>query len=234
MPFRLLDGFRSIFDGQAYRHRASTQGDRLARLVYEDLYTLGHSALLKRRVDDLECIVNITNRVTGIKVRRGDGTFGESLPTVPGVKEQGFLVGVGPTANVQIGIEVKIIATAMIKQIDRVITDLRNQSIQFKSRNASAITIAVIGVNHSARYSSYEGERIFLAEGARSPAAEAPKAIKRLDAAVRGDYDELVVLPFQATNSVPFPFDWINFVSTESLYSAALIRVLRLYETRFP
>lgn len=77
MPFRLLDGFRKIFEGQAYRHRSSTQGDRLARLVYEDLYTLGRSALLKKRIDDIECVVNITNRVTGIKVRRGDGTFGE-------------------------------------------------------------------------------------------------------------------------------------------------------------
>src|SRR2546430_449722 len=153
MPFRLLDGFQKIFEGHAYRHRSSTQGDRLARLVYDDLYTLGRSDLLKKRIDDIECVVNVTNRVTGIKVRRGDGTFGESLPTVPGVKEPGFLVGVGPTANVQIGIEVKIIATAMIKQIDRVINDLKNQSFQFKKRNASAITIAIIGVNHAGRYS---------------------------------------------------------------------------------
>lgn len=204
------------------------------RLVYEDLYTLGRSALLKRRIDDIDCIVNVTNRVTGIKVRRGDGTFGESLPTVPGVKEPGFLVGIGPTANVQIGIEVKIIATAMIKQIDRVITSLRDQALQFKSRNPSAITMAIIGVNHAARYSSYEGDRVFVAEGTRSPAAEAPKAIQRLDAGARHDYDEFIVLSFQATNSGSFPFDWMNFVSTENLYSASLIRTLRLYETRFP
>lgn len=233
MPFRLLDGFRQIFEGQAYRHRSSTHGDRLARLVYEDLYTLGRSALLKKRIDDIDCVVNITNRVTGIKVRRGDGTFGESLPTVPGVKEPGFLVGIGPTANVQIGIEVKIIATAMIKQIDRVITSLRDQALQFKSRNPSAITMAIIGVNHAARYSSYEGDRVFVAEGSRSPEAEAAKAIQRLDAGAQLDYDEFIVLPFQATNSEPFPFDWMNFVSTENLYSAALIRTLRLYEARF-
>jgi hypothetical protein len=233
MPFRLLDGFRNIFDGQAYRHRSSTHGDRLARLVYEDLYTLGRSALLKKRIDDIECIVNVTNRVTGIRVRRGDGTFGESLPTVPGVREPNFFVGVGPTANVQIGIEVKIIATAMIKQIDRVITSLRDQALQFKSRNPAAITTAIIGVNHAARYSSYEGDRVFVAEGIRSPEAEAPKAIQRLEA-VRHDYDEFILLPFQATNSAPFPFGWMDLVSTENLYSAALIRILRLYETRFP
>jgi hypothetical protein len=233
MPFRLLDGFRKIFEGQAYRHRSSTQGDRLARLVYEDLYTLDRSALLKQRIDNIECVVNVTNRVIGIKVRRGDGTFGESLPTVPGVRESDFAVGVGPTANVQIGIEVKIIATAMIKQIDRVINDLRNQAVQFKNRNPSAITIGIVGVNHSSSYSSYEGDRVFVVEGARSPAAEAPKAIQRLDAGARHDYDELIVLPFQATNSTSFPFQWVDFVSTENQYSAALIRTLRLYETRF-
>lgn len=234
MPFRLLDGFRQIFQGQAYRHRSSTQGDRLARLVYEDLYSLDRSAILKNRIDNVECVVNVTNRVTGIKVRRGDGSFGESLPTVPGTKEPGFFVGIGPTANVQIGIEVKIVATAMIKQIDRVINDLKNQALQFKNRNPSAITIAIVGINHAPRYSSYEGERVFVAEGARSPAAEALKAIQRLDAGARHDYDEFIVLPFNATNSAPFPFEWNDFVSTENLYAALLVRALRLYETRFP
>lgn len=234
MPFRLLDGFRKIFDGQEYHHRSSTQGDRLARLVYEDLYTLGRSALLKKRIDDIECVVNVTNRVTGIKVRRGDGTFGESLPTVAGVKESGFFVGIGPTANLQIGIEVKIIATAMIKQIDRVVNDLRNQAQQFKNRNPSAITLAIVGVNHALSYASYEGQRVFMADRARSPASEAPKAIPRLDAGARRDYDEFVVLGFRATNTPPFPFEWVDLLSTENLYSAALIRTLRLYETRFP
>jgi hypothetical protein len=90
-----------------------------------------------------------------------------------------------------------------------------------------------VGVNHAASYSSYEGERVFAVEGARSPAAEAPKAIQRLDAGARHDYDEFIVLPFQATNSAPFPFDWVDLVSTENVYSATLIRTLRLYETRF-
>lgn len=234
MPFRLLDGFRQIFQGQAYRHRSSTQGDRLARLVYEDLYALDRSAIFKSRIDSLECVVNVTNRVTGFKVRRGDGSFGESLPTVPGTKEPGFVVGIGPTANVQIGIEVKVVATAMIKQIDRVINDLKNQAVQFRNRNPSAITIAIVGVNHAPQYSSYEGERIFVAQGARSPAAEAPKAIDRLDAGARHHYDEFIALPFNATNSAPFPFEWNELVPTENLYAALLVRTLRLYETRFP
>ena len=234
MPFRLLDGFRKIFEGQAYRHRSSTQGDRLARLVYEDLYAIDRSTLLRNRIDNVECVVNLTNRVTGLKVRRGDGTFGESLPTVPGVKEASFAVGIGPTANVQIGVEVKIIATAMIKQIDRVINDLSNQATQFKNRNPSAITLAIVGVNHASRYSSYEGDRVFVAEGARSPALEAPKAIPRLETGARHHYDELILLPFSASNSAPFAFEWNDLTGTENLYSALLVRTLRLYESRFP
>lgn len=233
MSSRLLEGFQKVFEGQVYRHRSSTQGDRLARLFYEDLYLLDRSPLFKNRVDSLECIVNITNRVIGIKSRRGDGTFGESLPTAQPGKESGFHVGVGPTANVQIGIEVKILSTAMIKQIDRVINDLRNQASQFKDRSSSAITIAIIGVNHAQTYTSYEGERTFTAEGSRSPATEAPKAIKRLDSEARQLYDEFLILPFQATNSPPFPFTWSNLASTENLYSAVLVRTLRLYESRF-
>jgi hypothetical protein len=234
MAFKLLDGFQQIFEGQIYRHRSSTQGDRLARLFYEDLYLLNRSAVLKNRVDSLECIVNITNRVTGIRGRRGDGTFGESLPTVRATGESGYAVGTGPTANVQIGIEVKILSTAMIKQIDRVINDLRNQAAQFKSRNQFAITVAVIGVNHVARYTSYEKDRVFVSEGRRSPGAEAPRAIQRLEDGARQYYDEFLILPFQATNSDPFPFLWNDLSSTERLYGAVLIRTLRLYEAHFP
>ena len=102
----------------------------------------------------------------------------------------------------------------------------------FKNRNPSAITIAIVGVNHATSYSSYEGERVFAVEGARSPAAEAPKAIKRLDAGARHDYDEFIVLPFQATNSAPFPFEWVDFVSTENLYSATLIRARKAFAAR--
>jgi hypothetical protein len=73
-----------------------------------------------------------------------------------------------------------------------------------------------------------------VAEGARSPAAEALKAILRLDAGARPDYDEFIMLPFRATNSAPFPFEWNDFISTENLFAALLVRTIRLYETRFP
>jgi hypothetical protein len=233
MPFRLLEEFQRVFEGRIYRHRSSTQGDRLARFFYEDLYLLDRSPGFRRRVDELESIITTTNRVTGISGRRGDGTLGESLPTVQAIKEEGFNVGIGPTANIQIGVEVKILAKAMIKQIDRVANDLRHQASQFRNRNSSVVTIALVGVNHAARYESYEGDRVFVAEGSRSPAAEAPKAIRRLHDGAREQYDEFVVLPFQATNASPFPFEWINLASIEDHYSAALLRTLRLYEARF-
>jgi hypothetical protein len=233
MAFNLLQGFERIFAGQKYRHRSSTQGDRLARLFYEDLYLLRRSRVFQQRVDNLDCVVNVADRVTGIRARRGDGTFGESLPGVDALKEEGFYVCAGPTANVQIGVEVKVLATAMIKQIDRVISDLRHQSVQFKSRNTRAITVAILGVNHATKYSSYEGKRVFRAEGTRAPALEAPKAIRRLEEGVRADFDELIVLRFDATNAKPYPFAWVYVTATEKIYGAALIRVLRLYEARF-
>jgi hypothetical protein len=54
--------------------------------------------------------------------------LGESLPGVAGIHKEGHHVAEGPTANIQIGVEVKVLSTAMIKQIDRVISDLRNQA----------------------------------------------------------------------------------------------------------
>lgn len=234
MTLRLPAAFQSIFDGTVYRHRSSTQGDRLARWFYEDLYLLNRSPLLKQRIDSGACCVNISNRITGVSGRRGDGTFGESLPSASPRREPGMSVGVGPTANVQIGVEVKILSTAMIKQIDRVTNDLRNQAVQFKSRSSAAITVALIGVNHAPRYTSYEGERAFTAQGGRAPAAEGPKAIARLRSEAQSAYDEFLVLPFQATNEPPFPFSWNNAAVVEAEYGAVLLRTLRLYETRFP
>lgn len=128
MPFRLLDAFREIFEGKIYRHRASTQGDRLARFFYEDLYSLSRSSVFNARIDRAESVVNVSNVVTGRRGRRGDGTFGELLPTAEPIHQSGFAVAAGPTANIQIGVEVKILSTAMIKQIDRVVTDLKAQA----------------------------------------------------------------------------------------------------------
>src|SRR4051794_12835292 len=100
--FALLRTFASVFEGQAYLHRNSTLGDLVASRLYEDLVSLGRSTKLVERVRRHECVVNAKNVATGKKARRGDGTFGELVPTVAAVTEKGLLVGRGPVANIQI------------------------------------------------------------------------------------------------------------------------------------
>ena len=134
-------------------------------MFYEDLYSLNRSATFKERVDDRHCVVNTRNTVIGKKSRRGDGLFGEALPGSSPERQPGRNVAVGPTANVQIGVEVKVFGKAMIKQVDRVINDLRHQASVFKRNESSAIAIAIVGVNHAEKYVSYEGDRAYPAEG---------------------------------------------------------------------
>ena len=75
----------------------------------------------------MERVVNLANRAIGRPSRRGDGTFGELVPTAIAVTEAGLLVARGEVANIEIGTETKILAKAMIKQIDRIIGDMRRQ-----------------------------------------------------------------------------------------------------------
>src|SRR5215472_12679807 len=46
-------------------------------------------------------------------------------------------------------IEVKIVQKAMIRQIDRVINDLKSQVQHFKANTNSLITIGIVGVNRA-------------------------------------------------------------------------------------
>lgn len=228
----LFRALAAIFTGKVYRHRASNQGDLLARYFYEDLYALPSTSPFHVRVAGHDGVVNTTNVVPGRPGRRGDGTFGERLVSVEPVLDPGFRVAAGLTANVQIGVEVKILATAMIKQIDRVMGDLEKQARRFRASNPDAVAVGIVGVNHASEYASYEGERTFLKAGSQAPAAEAPKAIARLSA-VRPHFDELLILPFEATNIEPFPFRLLQARATSDAYAAALQRTLGLYGRRF-
>ena len=62
-------------------------------------------------------------------------------------------------ATVEIGSEVKILAKAMIKQIDRVMTDLQNQKREFLAAGGTPTTAGIAGINHAPRYVSYEGDK---------------------------------------------------------------------------
>lgn len=233
MSLLVLEEFEGPFEGKKYRHRSITQNDRVARVFYEDLYSLGRSVTFQDRVDQRHCVVNTLNTVIGKKSRRGDGLFGEALPASIPQQQPGRNVAVGPTANVQIGVEVKVFGKAMIKQVDRVINDLRHQASVFKRNESTAIAVAIVGVNHAEMYVSYEGERAYPAEGREVPAREASRTIERLNNEAKPLYDEFLILPYRATNIEPYPFSWSNLSSTKQEVNAALLRVLRLYEARF-
>lgn len=235
VDYSLLAQFRLLFEGQPYLHRNSSQGDKAVRYLYEDLRKLNKSALLTERIDAKTSVLNTANKTIGIASRRGDGAFGELVPVAVALTAPGFVVARGPLSAIEIGAETKILAKAMIKQIDRVISDLRRQVEEFQ-KNAQPICIAVVGVNHAARYTSFEGERTFPTDGTsrfRHPAQEAAEAIRRLEQFARPAFDEFLVLRFAATNVEPFPFRWIDEQETLLQYSALLTRVSRLYEQRF-
>jgi hypothetical protein len=235
--FRLLGEFRRLFAGHVYRHRASNQGDFVAIHLYEDLVEIRRSrrytdAVLKRR----DRVLNIQNRRRGVRARRGDATFGEIIPGETPVIEPGYLVARGPIATVEIGVEVKILAKAMIKQIDRVINDLCSQVTQFRHGGGNPICVAVVGINHAESMIGYEGDRPFPTTGRAGflhPAQEAPGAEHRLRERAQPAFDEFLILRFRATNAPPFPFDWVDYNATRLDYAAALTRISARYQQRF-
>src|SRR5690242_8524656 len=100
--------------------------------MYEDLLELGRSEKLRSREQRREWGLNTANRRHGIRARRGDGTFGEIVPGEAVIEDTGYAIPRAPVATVEIGVEVKIFAKAMIKQIDRVIGDLQKQVTHFR------------------------------------------------------------------------------------------------------
>src|SRR5947209_7733416 len=233
--YALLRTFRGLFEGKPYRHRIANLGDLVASQLYEDLVGLGKSAKLIERVRHHERVVNLKNLMTGKPGRRGDGTFGELVPVAMAVIQKGMLVARGPVATIEIGAETKILAKAMIKQIDRVITDLTNQATQFKRGSGNPICVAFVGINFADQYVSFEGRKKWPTDGKRykHPIQEATQAEQRLNDKARPAFDEFQILRFRATNARPFPFDWFDLGNTAMEYSAVLTRISREYDRRF-
>jgi len=233
--YALLRTFRGLFEGQSYLHRKSNLGDLVASQLYEDLIAINKSSKLVERVQRHECVVNLRNVMTGRPGRRGDGTFGELVPAAVAVTEKGMLVARGPIATIEIAAETKILAKAMIKQIDRVITDLINQVNQFKRGGGKPISVGFIGINFAEQYVSFEGRKRWPTDGKKykHPIQEAAQAQQRLNDKARPAFDEFQILQFRATNAKPYPFEWLNFDVTEMEYSALLTRVSREYDRRF-
>jgi hypothetical protein len=150
LEYRLLTEFRRLFENKIYKHRDSSQGDFVAMHLYDDLVTINRSPkLVEAAINRKDRVLNVQNKRRGVAARRGDGTFGEIIPGETPIIDPGYLVARGPIATVEIGIEVKILAKAMIKQIDRVINDLRNQVNQFKHGGGNPICVAVVGINQA-------------------------------------------------------------------------------------
>ena len=234
--YRLLAEFRRIFEGKAYKHRSSNQGDFVAMHLYEDLVAINRSSkLIDSVINRKDRVLNVQNKRHGVTARRGDGTFGELIPGEASIIDEGYRVARGPISTVEIGVEVKILAKAMIKQIDRVINDLRNQVVQFKRGGGNPICVAIIGINHAESTVGYEGERPFPTTGKSGflhPYQEGQEAERRLRIAAP-EYDEFLPLLFKATNAPPYPFTWVDYVRTRLDYAAALSRISARYQQRF-
>lgn len=239
--YRFLSAFRALFDGKIYRHRNSTQGDKVSVELFEDIYVRSaardRDAKYVRRVDAAERVLNKTNKSFGIKARRGDGLFGEIMFGVPAETVSGYHVKRGPTVATEIGAEAKIVAVAMLKQADRVIGDLLKQKAALATRTGAQppISVAIVGVNHAEQYCGYEGDRTTVTDGRkyRHPIQEAAEAKRRLIEIVKPQYDYFLLLEYSASNIDPFPFSWLNASAVEADYSAELSRMAREYEARF-
>lgn len=235
MAYRLLTEFQNLFDGQPYFHRDSSRGDFVAMHLYEDLVTLNKSSKLASRLAAGDLVLNTANRRQGVKARRGDGTLGEIVPGEVPLVDPGFLVARGKVATIEIGVEVKVLAKAMIKQIDRVIGDLQKQVAHFKRGAGTPICVAVVGINNAATSTGYEGTRAFKTDGKanRHPFQEAAEAERRLRAEAASSFDEFIVLRYDAINEPPYPFRWIDEATTSQDYGAALVRLSREFDRRF-
>lgn len=235
MSYRLLDAFRAMFDGKKYLHRSSNQGDRLAAEFYEDLFESKKSKTFNEYVESGECVLNTANIRRGIKARRGDGTFGESLPKQTPIVVVGFAVSRGEIANVEIGVEVKVLAKAMVKQLNRVIGDLTGQVRHFQRKANMPICVGVVGINHAPFCVGYEGDREYPTDGRanRHPIDEAAEVERRISQEAQPSFDEILLLRYCATNTLPYPFEWVDESGTERDYGAILVRIARAYDYRF-
>lgn len=195
--------------------------------LFEDLYAIDRSARYKERVEIGRSVLNTMNKRHGIKARRGDGSFGEIVPGADATRDDGFVVGRGPIATIEIGIEVKILAKAMIKQIDRVVSDLGKQVTHFKSRGGSPITVGIAGINWADHYTSIEKTTLWPTDGKtyKHPIQEAAEAERHLRERAAPEYDEFIVLHFMATNEAPFGFAWKDEKRTAMDYGASLARI---------
>lgn len=234
MTYKLLKKFEETFVPGPYRHRNSVHGDQIAVQLYEDLLEVHRSKAFVGRVEEGLSVLNSQNTRHGVKARRGDGSFGEIVPNQPAKREPSFSVMRGPIATIEIGIEVKILAKSMIKQIDRVINDLVTQVEHFKAKGGNPITVGIVGINHAPYVISYEGDREYPTDGRKNkhPIQEAAEAEQRLLRLAAPAFSEFLILKFSATNDAKqlCSFSWVDEKNTALDYGAALARIGAQYQ----
>ncbi len=228
--YHLLQAFREAFEGTVYKHRISTTGNKIGRELFEDLFRHLVSPLYVDNVRTGACVVSRGGGIHGKLIRRSDSVFGRPPAGLPGKKgTPEYAVVEGTVAEPRVGCEVKILAKAQLKQIDRVINDLEGFALRMKRLNKKCINIAVVGVNHEPNYVGFEGVREFRH---RLREDEPPVVMNRL-AVLATSYDEVLLLSFKATNQLPFPFSWGGARKVELDYASVLTRVGERYQERF-
>ena len=240
MSARMLIAFQGIFAGKIYRHRSNKQGDQLATELYEDLYAVGLSPKFAVHINAIRRGISAANIHAGVSARRGDGTLGEFIPGQPIITVPGYNIRRGPVATLDIGIEVKILNKAMVKQINDRIAGLQKQADYFVTgrdgrKRGNPISIAIIGVNHADYTVGYEGDRRYKTDGRKHahPVQEARTVEERICREVVPRYNETIILRYKATNEDPFPFSWVDAEATARDYGANLVRLSAEYERRF-
>jgi len=143
-----------------------------------------------------------------------------------------FAVCEGLVADARVGCEVKIIAKDPLSQVDRVISDLANFAGRVRRVNSQSVSVAMVGMNLSRAIPSatkvnetYEDKEL--------RGHEALAATRKIEEQLREVYDELLILPFEATNIPPLPFAWATTPRVELEYGSALTRIGERYQARF-
>ena len=235
----LLATFESTFSGHPYLHRNQNLGNAIGARIYYDLREIAASSAYAANLSSGQFGLNRDTRIAGRDARRGDGAFGRFIPgqTIsphPTIASETRPLLRAPIAQVQIGVESKILAKAMTKQLSRVCTDLSTQVLEFRETGGNPICVALIGVNNAPSYVSFEGSRSWPTTGRGGflhPLQEAATVTQRIRERVR-DYDEILFLQFCATNEDPYAFQWVNFQRTRLEYGALLTRVSLSYQQR--
>lgn len=236
MTYRALDAFEALFKGTFFNHRVHTNGDRVSINVFEDIDNAGLSPKFVSRASSQSVVANVTNTNAGVIARRPDGTLGHRVQHIAPTFLPTFSIARGQTVSTEIGIEVKIMSKAMVRQRGRVSSDLAHGARDIKASNPLAITVALVGVNHAQFYVSREGDQIWRTTGSGRylhPFQEADSIEPYLRAKLGSAYDEIIFLHFVATNEDPFPFSWRSVQQTNLAYGAMIGRIAQAYEQRF-